>query len=117
MCKINSGALIKNRQDVQNLIVATLFRQEETYDIKQMVSLVSHYMVGSPVKMEEEKLYGLVSDNLDDLYIRNKVKCKNGRYIPQPMSNSAIRRGIFQSDCLSQNAVVESKNDKWVDNG
>ena len=88
MCKINSGVLVKNHQDVQNLIIATLFRQEHSYYIENILELISHYMIGSPVEIQRKTLYRLVSDTLDDLYIRNKVKCKNGCYIPQPIRNN-----------------------------
>lgn len=89
MCKINSGVLIKNRQDVQNLVIATLFRQEHEYNIENILSLVQQYMVGSPVKLQRDDLYSIISDNLDILYIRNKVKCKNGCYTPQPLKRKA----------------------------
>jgi len=95
MCKINSGVSIKNRQDVQNLIVATLFRQEQSYYIENILDLISHYMVGSPVELQRKTLYHLISDNLDDLYIRNKVKCKNGCYTPQPINNLSGRSPFY----------------------
>lgn len=85
MCKINPGAQIKNQQDVQNLIIATLFRQEQEYYIDDILNIVQRYMTGSPVKIQKDNLYSIILDNLDILYIRNKVKCKNGCYTPQPM--------------------------------
>lgn len=85
MCKINPGSQIKNRQDVQNLVIATLFRQEHEYYIEDILKIVQRYMIGSPVKIQKDNLYSIILDNLDILYIRNKVKCKNGCYTPQPM--------------------------------
>lgn len=85
MCKINSGVQIKDQQDVQNLIIATLFRQEQDYYIENILETVQRYMIGSPVKIQIDDLYSMILDNLDFLYIRNKVKCKNGCYTPQPL--------------------------------
>lgn len=90
MCKINSGASIKNHQDVQNLVISTIFRQEKEYYIENILSLVQQYMVGSPVDMQRDDLYSIILDNLDILYIRNKVKCKNGCYTPQPFKRKHL---------------------------
>lgn len=85
MCKVSSGASIKNWQDVQNLVIGIILRQQEEYCIENILDLVQYYMVGSPINAKENELYGVILNNLDLLYIRNKVKCKNGYYIPQPI--------------------------------
>lgn len=90
MCKINSGASIKNRQDVQNLVIATIFRQEKEYYIESILNLVQQHMIGSSVDIQKDDLYSIILDNLDILYIRNKVKCKNGCYTPQPLKGKYL---------------------------
>lgn len=90
MCKINSGASIKNRQDVQNLVIATIFRQEKAYYIENILNLVQQHMIGSSVDIQKEDLYSIILDNLDILYIKNKVKCKNGCYTPQPLKRQYL---------------------------
>lgn len=90
MCKINPGSQIKNQQDVQNLVIATLFRQEQEYYIDDILNIVQQYMTGSPVKIQKDNLYSIILDNLDILYIRNKVKCKNGCYTPQPLKRKYV---------------------------
>ncbi len=90
MCKINSGAKIRNQQDVQNLVIATLFRQEKEYYIENILEIIQQYMIGSPVKIQNDSLYSMILDNLDFLYIRNKVKCKNGCYTPQPLKRKHL---------------------------
>ena len=90
MCKINSGAQIKNLQDVQNLVIAILFRQEQEYYIENILEIVQQYMIGSPVRIQRDNLYSIILDNLDILYIRNKVKCKNGCYTPQPLKRKCL---------------------------
>lgn len=90
MCKINSGASIKNRQDVQNLVIATIFRQEKAYYIENILNLVQQHMIGSSVDIQKDDLYSIILDNLDILYIKNKVKCKNGCYTPQPLKRQYL---------------------------
>lgn len=90
MCKINVGSSIKNQQDVQNLIIATINRQEKEYRIEHILRLVQRYMVGSPLDIQRNKLYSIILDNLDILYIRNRVKCRNGFYTPQPLKRKNV---------------------------
>lgn len=85
MCKVKSGALVENYQDVQNLVIGILNRQEKYYHIENIIYLVQKYLKGSSVEIQEEQLKQIISNNLDMLYIRNRVKCKNGCYIPQPL--------------------------------
>ncbi|WP_289747794.1 hypothetical protein [Thomasclavelia cocleata] len=88
MCKISPGAQIKNQQDVQNLVIATLFRQEQEYYAENILEIVQQYMIGSPIKIQREHLYSIILDNLDFLYIINKVKCRNGLYTPQQVKRN-----------------------------
>ena len=84
MCKVKSGAQIKNQQDVQNLIVGIIFRQTGTYQIDDILNIVLYYMKDSPYNISEDDLYYIISDTLDMLYIRNRIKCKNGVYTSSP---------------------------------
>ncbi len=83
MCKVKSGAQIENRQDIQNLIIGIIFRQCKPYRIEDILDIVLYYTKNSHYKIDEEELYCLISDSLDMLYVRNKVKCTNGVYTPQ----------------------------------
>lgn len=85
MCKVNSGAMIKTQQDVQNLVIGILFRQQHVYRIENIIDLVQYYMDGSSITITKDQLHHIILENLDLLYIKNKVKCKNGYYTPQPL--------------------------------
>lgn len=85
MCKVNSGEQIQNRQDVQNLVTAIIFRQSGEYRIDDIVKIVSHYMKGSRCEISDDNLYYIILDTLDMLYIRNRIKCRHGIYAPLPL--------------------------------
>lgn len=84
MCNVKSGVQIKNRQDVQNLIIGIIFRQTAPYKIDDIINIVVHCMKNSLYHVSEDDLYYIVSDTLDMLYIRNRIKCKNGVYSSLP---------------------------------
>lgn len=83
MCKVKSGALIKNAEDVQNLVVGVINRQEERYCKEQILVMVRHYMRGSSLSLSNDYLKEIISVNLDILYRSNFVECRNGYYIPK----------------------------------
>jgi hypothetical protein len=85
MCKVKSGVQIKNRQDIQNLVIGIIFRQRATYRIENILDIVSYYTRDSQYEVSEDDLYYIISETLDMLYIRNRVKCKNGVYSPLPL--------------------------------
>lgn len=87
MCKIYSGAMISNWQDVQNLVIGIILRQQQEYCIENILHLVERYMEGSSVIVQEKQLRDIIAKNLNLLYIRNKVRCKNGYYVPQPIKH------------------------------
>lgn len=90
MCRVKSGALVKNYQDVQNLVIGILNRQQKYYQVENIVYLVQKHLKGSSVKIQEDQLKQIICNNLDMLYIRNRVRCKNGCYIPQPLKYHSL---------------------------
>lgn len=86
MCRVGSGASIKNRQDLQNLVIGIINRQQQYYRVEDILDLVQYYLEGSSINLSVEQLRKIITDNLDMLYIRNRVKCINGCYIPQPLN-------------------------------
>lgn len=83
MCKVKSGVAIQSRQDVQNLVIGIINRQEKGYRKEEILNLVEYYMKGSRVTISKMYLEDIISKNLDMLYRNNCVRCKNGYYIPQ----------------------------------
>lgn len=56
MCVVNSGTLVKNRQDVQNLVIGIIFRQQDKYTPENIIHIVQYYMKGSPYLIDKESL-------------------------------------------------------------
>lgn len=83
MCNVKSGVLVENRQDVQNLVIGIIFRQQYKYKIENIVAAVQYYMKGSSVTMDTDSLREIISDNLNLLHRNDKIKRKNGYYIPR----------------------------------
>lgn len=84
MCKVKSGTQIKNRQDIQNLVIGIIFRQRMAYRIDDILNIVLYYTGNSQYSISEEDLYDNIADTLDMLCVRNRIKCKNGVYTPMP---------------------------------
>lgn len=94
MCKVRSGAKIRNQQDVQNLVTGIIFRQRGAYRINDILKIVLPYMKGSQYKISEDDLYCIIADTLDMLCIRSRIKCKNGIYSPLPFKVISTRHQI-----------------------
>ena len=83
MCNVNSGVLIKNKQDVQNLVIGIIFRQQDKYKPENIIDIVQYYMEGSPFVINENVLQNIISENLNLLCRNDKIQCKNGYSIPR----------------------------------
>ena len=83
MCNVNSGVLIKNKQDVQNLVIGIIFRQQDKYKRENIIDIVQYYMEGSPFVINENVLQNIISENLNLLCRNDKIQCKNGYFIPR----------------------------------
>lgn len=85
MCKVKTGKLILNSQDVQNMVVGIIFRQKKKYKLDTIVDLASFYLKGSPVKMKRKELSRIVEDNLNLLAVNGRINYQNGHYYPTPL--------------------------------
>ncbi len=83
MCKVKSGENIKNRSDVQNLVIGIINRQMNSYTKEKIYDLVAYYFSGSTVDIDTKTLNRMIDDNLSFLYRRGFIDCKGGVYIPQ----------------------------------
>lgn len=86
MCKVKSGVLIKNEQDIQNLVIGIINRQQNVYNSKKILELTKHYCKGTELKISSNYLQDVIEDNLSFLYRKGLLDCKNGNYYPQPIS-------------------------------
>ena len=90
MCKVKSGVCIKTRQDVQNLVIGLIFRQQHEYSQGDILYIVEHYTQGAEVKLERDALNTIISKNLDILHRNGRIQCKNGIYRSQNILNVPI---------------------------
>ena len=83
MCKVKSGIHLTNQEDVQNLVIGIIFRQQKKYRLEDICLSVQYYIQGTQLEMNSKKLCRLVEENLDLLNRRGKLYCRNGYYMPQ----------------------------------
>lgn len=83
MCKVKSGELLKNEQDVQNLVIAIINRQQEIYNKEKIFTIVKYHFRGAKIEMSNEILLNMIDDNLAFLYRKGLINCRNGYYFPQ----------------------------------
>mgnify|MGYP005782932195 CR=1 FL=1 len=83
MCKVKSGKMLKNQQDIQNLVIGIINRQENIYNSEEIVNMVDYYCKDAQVDVDRKTLSNMVNDNLDYLYRKAFINCSNGNYYPQ----------------------------------
>lgn len=83
MCKVKSGVLITNKEDVQNMVIGIIFRQQEKYRKEQILESTKNYFRGSTLKINHNTLLEIVEDNLAILSRNGTICCCDGNYMPQ----------------------------------
>lgn len=86
MCKVKSGILIKNKNDVQNLIIAIINRQKDIYRKEIIYNMVEYHFRESEVDLSREMLRIMIDENLMFLYRKGFINCQNGYYSPQSIT-------------------------------
>lgn len=85
MCKVKSGELLENMQDMQNLVIGIINRQDKSYNRESIVNTVCSYSKGCKLEINKTGIEHLVDDNLSYLYRKGFIDCNNGQYTPQPI--------------------------------
>lgn len=80
---IKQGKEIKSEQDLQNLVIGVLNRQTKDYTQKEVESIIKNYTKNSTFKVSNEMITKMVTDNINYLYRKGMVDCKNGVYSPE----------------------------------
>jgi hypothetical protein len=83
MCKVKSGVQLKNKEDVQNLVIGIIFRQQTKYTMKDICATVQYFLQDTQIEISQKNVVRIVEDNLDLLNRRGKIYCRNGCYTPQ----------------------------------
>ncbi len=90
MCKVKTGRAVLNLQDVQNLVTGIIFRQESSFRRDELLDAVKHYMVGSPMQRDQQKIAKIVDMTLMTSISNEWLTCQYGSYYPQR------RRGLLR---------------------
>lgn len=91
MCNVKYGSNIKNLNDVQNLIIAIINRQQDQYNKGQIYEMVEYNYQGAEYDMSVTALREMVDDNLNFLYGVGLINCWNGLYTPQVIKHREIQ--------------------------
>lgn len=83
MANVKHNEDVKNEQDLQNLVIGIIFRQDKPYKRNTIVRIVNHYLRRSVFQGDTKLIRQHVNDTLDLLLLRDKVRCINGLYYPK----------------------------------
>lgn len=83
MCRVKHGCDIKTRNDVQNLIIGIINRQQDNYKKEQVYEMVEYNYHGAQYEISTKSLREMVDNNLHFLYRAGFINCWNGVYSPQ----------------------------------
>ncbi len=83
MCKVKTRELIKNKNDLQNLVIGVLNRQVSSFIKEDILRTVSYYCEGAEINTDKKILSSIIDENLNELYIKGFVDCRKGQYYPQ----------------------------------
>lgn len=82
MCKVKSGKALKNLQDVQNMVVGIINRQQNKYKSKDIHDAVVYFYKGADIEVSSAELKAMVDDNLSFMYRQGLVDCRGGYFHP-----------------------------------
>ena len=88
--KIRTGKEVKNKQELQNLIVAILNRQQHPYEKGYIVKAVKYYLKGS-IYLKSKETVEMIDENLDFMYRKGLIDCRLGIFYPR-----VVGRGFFK---------------------
>ena len=89
MCKVKSGAMVTNNEDIRNMITRIILRQQNPYKKENILDSVKYYMRGSSVTASNAFLMKLINRSLDVFDRNDLVQCVNGYYYTRKIKNSA----------------------------
>ena len=88
---IRTNEQVTNKQEVQNLIVSIIFRQEHPFTKLSCLKIINRYLRRSSYywsKIVEDELVKYL-----DLYQRNnKLRCKNGIFHPKSVADLLLSK-------------------------
>lgn len=82
MCKVKSGVNIKNKSDLQNMIIGIILRQSKQYNEREIYKAVMYHSKNAQIAINSDYVKNMINDNLDFLIRCKKVSCMDGVYTP-----------------------------------
>jgi len=82
MCKVKSGSSLKNKTDLQNLVIGIILRQRNNYVEQDIFDAVAYHSRNSEMSIDSWLIRQIVRNNLDFLQRSNKLFCMDGVYTP-----------------------------------
>lgn len=80
---------VKNKQDLQNLVIGIIFRMDKPFTDDSVIQLVNYYLKGSIFYDNIDLIKEYVSDNLDFLQNRDTMRRINGIcYMKNPLTKN-----------------------------
>lgn len=80
MCKVKSGALILNVEDVRNMVIGIILRQQTKYNRDNIFKLTINYLQGSNLLLSNDLLMNIIDRCLDILIRNGEIRCVSGIY-------------------------------------
>lgn len=87
MCRIKSGAQIKEIYDVQNIVTACILRSPRPYSIPGLTQTVKKMCRGSSINITETQIEKLVRDTTMAFQRIKLVTAYNGQYYAYPVAS------------------------------
>jgi len=91
MCRIKSGAQIKEIYDVQNIVTACILRSSRPYSISGLTQTVKNTCSGSSINITETQIEKLVRDTTMAFQRIKLVTAYNGQYYAYPVPSQKFR--------------------------
>lgn len=89
MCRIKSGAQIREIYDVQNIVTACILRSSRPYSISGLTQTVKNACRGSSINITETQIEKLVRDTTMAFQRIKLVTAYNGQYYAYPVPSQA----------------------------
>ncbi len=80
MCRIKYGASVCNIQDLKNLVLGIILRQESVFRKEDILNLTLQYLLGSELVIKEKEITFLINSILKKLFFYDILTCNSGEY-------------------------------------
>lgn len=97
MCRVKSGINIKNKNDLQNMVIGIILRQKDKYLEQDIINAVTYFSSNSTMEIDSFLIKNIVKDNLDFLLRTKRLFCMDGVYTPLRIEQ--FQKNAFAVSC------------------